>query len=375
MGSFHYFSSAKRSPFAAATATQPPRIPVSSSHADLQPHAGARDEESGDHEAKPEGYANSPTLVSRDSTDSYSYSDNAIHDSGIDVDSAPVPVRSKRMADTSDDSDLRSSQENRHDKRRRKVSARHLKKRTQKSDDVEMGSIPEGWISRGAKKRDRTEMDSSFGLDDDMLYNDPDTDFALHRHRRRRQRKSSNVFRGQKRGRDTDPLGVDTDSGDPRGRRVLRHRPDSSDTDPSIDDGQISRDPLCGGRLIGEEWEAHAVQFKVGPDGKRLRRVLVKEDRPKFNMVSRNSLPIFPWFDLIQCQPVDSEHPDRSASVTAIVERWYTEEQYLAAKDAQELAWQDSDKPLAEPETPSDRTVRLNIVTGCHFLILVEKLV
>jgi len=262
------------------------------------------------------------------------------------------------MADTSDDSDLRSSQENRHDKRRRKVSARHLKKRSQKGDDVEMGSIPEVRISRGGKKRDRTEMDSSFGADDDMVYNDPDTDFALQRHRKRRQRKSSNVFRGQKRGRDVDPLGVDTDSGDLRGRRALRHRPDSSDTDPSIDDEQISRDPLCGGRPIGEEWEAHGVQFKVGPDGKRLRRVLVKEDRPKFNMVSWNSFRVFS-FGLIQCQPVDSEHPDRSASVTAIVERWYTEEQYLAAKDAHELAWQDSDKPLAEPETPSDRTVRL----------------
>ena len=220
-------------------------------------------------------------------TNSHHYSDNVIHDSGIDVDPAPVPMRSKRMADTSDDSDLRSSQENRHDKRRRKVSARQLKKRTQRGDDVEMGSIPEGWMSRGGKKRDRTEMDSSFGLDDDMPYNDPETDFALHRHRRRRQRKSSNVFRGQKRGRDIDPLGVDTDSGDLRGRRrALRHRPDSSDTDPSIEDGQISRDPLCSGRLIGEEWEAHGVQFKVGPDGKRLRRVLVKEDRPKFNMVS-----------------------------------------------------------------------------------------
>lgn len=213
-------------------------------------------------------------------------------DSGIDMDSAPVPRRSKRLADASDDSDLRSSQENRHDKRRRKVSARHLKKRMQKGDDVEMDGIPGDRISRGGKKRDRTEMDSCFGADEDMLHDDPDTDFALHRHRRRRQRKSSNIFRGQKRGRDVDTLGVDTDSGDLRGRRrALRHRPDTSDTDPSsVDDGQISRDPLCGGRPIGEEWEAHGVQFRVGPDGKRLRRVLVREDRPKFSMVSPNPL-------------------------------------------------------------------------------------
>jgi len=157
----------------------------------------------------------------------------------------------------------------------------------QKEDGVEMNGSSAVKMTLGGKKRDRTEMDSSFGPEEDMLYNDQDTDFALHRHRRRRQRKSTNLFRGQKRGRDVDPLGVDTDSGDLRGRRkAFRHRPDTSDTDPSVEDGQSSRDPLCRGRHIGEEWEAHGVQFRVGSDGKRLRRVLVKEDRPKFNMVS-----------------------------------------------------------------------------------------
>jgi hypothetical protein len=215
------------------------------------------------------------------------YRDHLVHDSGIDVDSAPAPRRSKRVADSSDDSDLRYSQENRQDKRRRKVSSRHLKKRLQKGDPVDDPS--EVKMTLGGKKRDRTEMDSSFGAEDDTLYNDQDTDFALHRHRRRRQRNSTNSTRGQKRGRDVDSLGVDTDSGDLRGRRkAFRHRPDTSDTDPSAEDGQLSRDPLCRGRRIGEEWEAHGVQFRVGPDGKRLRRVLVKEDRRKFNMVSPN---------------------------------------------------------------------------------------
>jgi hypothetical protein len=46
--------------------------------------------------------------------------------------------------------------------------------------------------------------------------------------------------------------------------------------------------------------------------------------------------------------------------VTAIVERWYTEGQYTAAKEAQELAWQGSDKSFAEPETLKDRIVRLS---------------
>jgi hypothetical protein len=204
------------------------------------------------------------------------------------VDPAPVPMRSKRMADSGDDGDLQYSQEFRHDKRRRKVSGRHLKKRMQKDDDVEMeNGVPEVRTSRNGKKRDHTEVDSSFGVDDDTLYIDEDNDFVLHRHRKRRQRKSLNAFRGQKRGRDIDFPGVDTDGGDPRGKRkTFRRRPDTSDTDPSIEEGQISRDPLCKGRHIGDEWESHGVQFRVGPDGQRLRKVLVKEDRPKFNMVS-----------------------------------------------------------------------------------------
>ncbi|KAH9965892.1 hypothetical protein BC827DRAFT_1153339 [Russula dissimulans] len=328
-----------RSPFAAGTATQALRIPLAPTHADVSPrpqpangHANARDEESGDqHEAKSNEYGTvrfKPLTID----DLPHFSGHVAH---VDMDSAPAPRRSKRMADSSDESDLRHSQENRHDKRRRKVSGRHLRKRIQKADDVEMNGVSEDKMSGGGKKRDRTEMDSSF-VDDDILSNDQDTDFALHRHRRRRQRKSTNSFRGQKRGRDLDSLGVDTDSGDLRGRRkAFRHPPDTSDTDPSIEDAQISRDPLCRGRRVGEEWEAHGVRFRVGTDGKRRRRVLVKEDRPKFSM------------------PVDSEHPDRSASVTAIVERWYTEEQYMAAKEAHELAWQDSDKSFAEPETPA----------------------
>jgi len=47
-------------------------------------------------------------------------------------------------------------------------------------------------------------------------------------------------------------------------------------------------------------------------------------------------------------QPVDSEHPDRTVHVVALVERWLTEEEFRIAKDRQELAWQDhsSDEPV-----------------------------
>ena len=54
--------------------------------------------------------------------------------------------------------------------------------------------------------------------------------------------------------------------------------------------------------------------------------------------------------------------------MTAIVERWYNEDQYLAAKEAHELAWQDSDKSSAEPEIPNDHVVRIKICSIYHFL-------
>ncbi len=47
--------------------------------------------------------------------------------------------------------------------------------------------------------------------------------------------------------------------------------------------------------------------------------------------------------------------------MTAIVERWYTEEQYTGAKEAHELAWQDSEKSSAEPEMSNDRVVSINV--------------
>lgn len=49
--------------------------------------------------------------------------------------------------------------------------------------------------------------------------------------------------------------------------------------------------------------------------------------------------------------------------MTAIVERWYNEDQYMAAEEAHELAWQDSDKSSAEPEIPNDHIVRIMMTT------------
>lgn len=51
------------------------------------------------------------------------------------------------------------------------------------------------------------------------------------------------------------------------------------------DDPTVSRDPLCGGRKIGQKWTSNGQEYMVGPNGDRLRLVTVKESRKKYYMV------------------------------------------------------------------------------------------
>ncbi|KAI0053605.1 hypothetical protein FA95DRAFT_463916 [Auriscalpium vulgare] len=259
-----------------------------------------------------------------------------------------VNIRTKRTADSGDDGDLESNLGRRHDKRRRKVSNRQ-KSLLEEAEDVDMvDELSDLPASHRGKKRHRAEAGSTFGGEEDSFFDDQDEDKSS-RHRRRRQRQSLTSHRGQKRGRDDEDLSTSDSDGDERRSRgkASRQRQDHygiSDSDVSMDGTQASQDPLCKGRRVGEEWEAFGVEFKVGPDGRRLRKVLVKEDRPKFSM------------------PVDSEHPDRAVSVIAIVERWYNEDEYREAKARRELAWQD--KSSTEPETPNSAPEGLNISHG-----------
>jgi len=172
--------------------------------------------------------------------------------------------------------------------------------------------------------------------------------------------------RGQKRGREIDSLDSESDADNhlSKGKTSRRrhYQSSTSESDLSMDDGQFSKDPLCKGRRIGEEWEAHGIQFKVAQDGQRLRKALVKETRPKFTMVSF-LLPCIYHLFLMMLQPVDSEHPDRTVHVVALVERWLTEEEFKIVKDRQELAWQDhsSDEPAQSGDVRFALYLYLNI--------------
>ncbi|TFY81176.1 hypothetical protein EWM64_g2837 [Hericium alpestre] len=253
-----------------------------------------------------------------------------------------APRKPKRLADSGEDGDLESNEGRYPDKRRRKVSTPITMDVEESIDeDMEVDRVSEMKLQGRGKKRDRAEAASTFEGDEDALTDEQDEDRA-HRHRRRRHRKSSLQIRGQKRTRDMESMeSIESEDDHRHSRRKMTQRvvvsAGSAESDESLEeDAQFSKDPLCKGRRIGEEWEAHGVQFKVGRNGERLRKVLVKEDRRKFNM------------------PVDSAHPDRGVSVTVIAERWYTDEAYRRAKEQRELAWQDDNKAFAQPETPGD---------------------
>jgi hypothetical protein len=52
------------------------------------------------------------------------------------------------------------------------------------------------------------------------------------------------------------------------------------------DDPTVSRDPMCGGRRIGQKWTSNGQEYMVGINGDRLRFTTVKESRKRYYMVS-----------------------------------------------------------------------------------------
>ncbi|KAG6332921.1 hypothetical protein ID866_6163 [Astraeus odoratus] len=201
---------------------------------------------------------------------------------------------------------------------------------------VELPSIPRG------KKRDRAEAGSTFGADDEEdVQNEKST-----RHRKRRsvsKRKGEGLMRGKKRDRELESPESDGEGDVAQGSKRVSQRTsrkkrgkgttsDEAGSDASVDDSTVSKDPLCDGRKIGEEWETDGVRYKVGDKGERLRLTLVKKARNKYHM------------------PKDSHHPDRAAALEIYVETWMNEEQYKQAEGQHELVWQDL------PSTEGSRT-------------------
>ncbi|KAJ8482641.1 hypothetical protein ONZ45_g14873 [Pleurotus djamor] len=223
-------------------------------------------------------------------------------------------------------------------------------------------------LARG-RKRDRAEAGSTFGGDDDDDSVSEEVEELSAKERRRRKRRTVSKrkseiglsLRGRKRDRgdsdNEDSEDYDEESDDAyvskgkgkhskkRGKRGSHVHEQlgvgrfggyggESGSDVSMDGSGVSSHPSCKGRKIGEEWESHGTHFKVGPNGDRLRRVLIRQERSKFPM------------------PADSEHPDRDAGVEIFVEKWLTDDEYRISAKAQQLAASLTPSSSTEPETP-----------------------
>jgi hypothetical protein len=200
-----------------------------------------------------------------------------------------------------DDEDEVAESKRSRGKRPRKVSKEHKPEMNTAMMVDEDGDriTPLRSLSRG-KKRDRAEAGSTFGADDEESVSGTESeDGSKARQRRKRRtvskRKSEVHTRGKKRDRETDWHDVDGEDSDGHKSRTKREKRFSEDegyqgSDISLGDSQLSRDPLCKGRRIGDEWESSGVQYKVGHNGERLRQALVKKARSKFVMVSNDHL-------------------------------------------------------------------------------------
>jgi hypothetical protein len=188
-------------------------------------------------------------------------------------------------------------------KRLRKISKEH---RIEEPDrmvlDDDSENAPLKSLSRG-KKRDRAEAGSTFGGNDDEddsnSGSEDEEGYQIRQRRKRRtvaKRKSEAYSRGRKRDRDADWQDSEDEEDQewPKSRKKREKRYSEDEgyqgSDVSMDGSQISRDPLCKGRRIGDEWEVSGVQYKVGLNGERLRQALVKKARSKFVMASIDNL-------------------------------------------------------------------------------------
>ncbi|OAX43269.1 hypothetical protein K503DRAFT_200532 [Rhizopogon vinicolor AM-OR11-026] len=268
----------------------------------------------------------------------------------------PTQRGSKRTFDSDEEDDYMRIDGR--DKRPRNMS-RGQTPEDQEMEDVEDDDVAELHpISRG-KKRDRAEAGSTFGGDEEEEALDYQDDKA-HRHRKRRtvqSRKSDISSRGSKRGRDPESPGSESAIGGSRkheectSKKKKKRGKKVSLDEAASDVADGSQDPLCKGRRIGEEWESHGVQYKVGNEGQRLRLTLVKKARSKYAMVGSCSA-INVDVVLIDIQPKDSQHPDKQANMEIYVESWLTDEQYKDAEERQELVWQETPRASTEPSTP-----------------------
>ncbi|KDQ08245.1 hypothetical protein BOTBODRAFT_59451 [Botryobasidium botryosum FD-172 SS1] len=160
---------------------------------------------------------------------------------------------------------------------------------------------------------------------------------------------SSNAARGVKRDRD-DAASAFGDDDKYAVKKPLRKR-GRGEALPAL-----SKDPLCEGRRIGDEWTSGEFRFKVGEDGKRRIQATIREKRSRFAM------------------PADSHHHDVSSMIMVWTDKWLTDEEYSEAKANRMLSWQaenqDEAGSVVAPSEVSEGGTHHKRVVSSHWDII-----
>lgn len=152
--------------------------------------------------------------------------------------------------------------------------------------DLEVSSSPE--VFRGIK-RHRAE-------DEGSVIDDGEAGTTKTRRKRRNKRTSDvNVTRSRKRDRDLEDEDMSEDDENTVSRRSLQKRGKTARRSQLISskDSDTSSEIQIAGRAINETWKSHGVNYKIGPNGQKLRQVYMRKPATRFVMVSLHSSFIY----------------------------------------------------------------------------------
>ena len=181
-------------------------------------------------------------------------------------------------------------------------------------------------LSQRGKKRDRAEVDSTLGEDEDDT-SELDADESI-LSRRKRQTFSRHEFdadvvasRNQKRDRHSNDNESDSDPENemshPLQKKSSKHKKPSK---------YSIRRKLSqhGDRAVGEEWVESNIKWKLGPNRELLRHDLIKQVDLADSTVSLHLLYSECVHLLFMFQPFDSDHMQRLLKPEIYVEKWFT---------------------------------------------------
>ena len=191
-------------------------------------------------------------------------------------------------------------------------------------------------LSQRGKKRDRAEVDSTLGEDEDDT-GELDADESV-LSRRKRQTFSRHKFdadvvasRNQKHDHSSNDNESDSDSDSENEMWHPLQKKSSKRKKPSKYSIRRKLSPH-GDRAVGEEWMESNIKWKLGPNRELLRHDLVKQ----VDMDSMVSLHLFysgRIHSSFMFQPSDSDHMQRLLKPEIYVEKWFTVAEHAKAQE------------------------------------------